>query len=91
MFRRFLLHAVDVHIKGIAHTNRQFDQIGRFFKVLGNKFLENVVQIFGDFWAIMKIITPIIKTTVLALGKIWTTFHSNICSQSYKVHYDRKL
>ena len=28
----------------------QWDQIGRFLKVLDNNFLSKVVQIFGDFW-----------------------------------------
>ena len=32
----------------------QCDQIGRFFKVLGDKYLSKVAQMFGDFWGILK-------------------------------------
>ena len=51
---------------------RQCDQIGQFLKVLGDKFLTKLSQIFGDFfWDIWKHVTFNLKT---AVSTFWESF-----------------
>ena len=56
------------------------DQIGRFFKVLGEFFVTKVVQLCSDFWVILKNIPFQIKTALATFWKNWATFYFSIWS-----------
>ena len=63
----------------------QCDQIGRFLKVLGNKFsFKSSPKVFCDFWALLKNITFLVKSSMVnfwaTFGTSWATFYFSIWS-----------
>ena len=80
LFWAFFVHHFSINI----FTSTQCDQIGQFFKVLGNKIASKRGQMIGNFLGYFEKPHSYAKTALgtfwATFGKNWATFNSNIWS-----------
>ena len=72
----------------------QCDQIGRFLKVLGNKFsFKSSPKVFCDFWALLKNITFLVKSSMVnfwaTFGTSWATFYFSTWSHCLSLSHNQ--